>query len=144
MDYFANRFQEGISYERYVAAGTEEQQRRWRQVYEAAQLTNAQKSLVAGFVREMKILVFSGVWCGDCIEQCPLIYRICEACPEKIEMTVFGCQNIQIRDESGTRKMHDKTARKSLRHCLTARLDGVIWSNGACSPAPALCCRSAG
>ena len=56
---------------------------------------------------------------------------------------VFGYQNIRIKDESGTRKMHGRTARKSLKHYPTVRLDGVIWSNGACSPAPALCCRSA-
>lgn len=49
-----------------------------------------------------------------------------KACPEKIEMTAFGYQNIQTKDESGTRKMHDKTARKSLRHCPMDRLDGVI------------------
>jgi hypothetical protein len=41
-------------------------------------------------------------------------------------MTAFGYQNIQTKDESGTRKMHDKTARKSLRHCPMDRLDGVI------------------
>src|SRR6478609_5925039 len=47
-----------------------------------------------------------------------------QACPEKIEMTVFGCQNIQIKDESGMRKMPGKTARKLRRHSPTVRLDG--------------------
>jgi thiol-disulfide isomerase/thioredoxin len=42
--------------------------------------------LVRGFVRKMKILVFSGTWCGDCIEQCPLLQRIAEENPEKIDL----------------------------------------------------------
>jgi thiol-disulfide isomerase/thioredoxin len=34
----------------------------------------------------MKILVFSGIWCGDCVEQCPLIHRIAEANSDKIDL----------------------------------------------------------
>src|ERR1700691_2534331 len=84
--YFVQQFAAGVSYERYLQTGTEEQQRRWTQVYDAAHLTDAQKQLVDGFVREMKILIFSGIWCGDCVQQCPLIYRIAEANPKKIDM----------------------------------------------------------
>jgi thiol-disulfide isomerase/thioredoxin len=82
--YLLEKFSSGIPYERYVQTGNEEQQRRWSQVYDAARLTDAQKELVGGFVREMKILIFSGIWCGDCVEQCPLIYRIAETNPGKI------------------------------------------------------------
>ena len=70
--YLAEQFAAALPYDRYVRTGTEEQQRRWKQVYDAARLTDAQKSLLAGFVRDMKILVVSGVWCGDCVQQCPL------------------------------------------------------------------------
>src|SRR5579859_3638108 len=79
-------FSSAPTYDRYLKTGTEEQQRRWIQVYEAAHLTGAQKQLLAGFVREMKILVFSGIWCGDCVQQCPLIYRIAEANTGKIDL----------------------------------------------------------
>jgi hypothetical protein len=79
-------FASALPYERYVQTGNEEQQRRWRQVYEAAKLSDPQKQLIAGFVREMKVLIFSGIWCGDCIEQCPLIQRIAEGNPAKIDL----------------------------------------------------------
>jgi thiol-disulfide isomerase/thioredoxin len=78
------QFHQGLPYQAYVATGTEEQQRRWRQVYELAQLSSVQANLIAGWTREMKILVVSGVWCGDCIEQCPLFERIAEANPERL------------------------------------------------------------
>jgi hypothetical protein len=84
--YLSEQFVTALPYDRYAQTGTDEQQRRWRQVYEAAKLSDTQKQLIAGFVREMKVLIFSGVWCGDCIEQCPLIQRISEANPGKIDL----------------------------------------------------------
>ena len=84
--YISGRFATAARYENYVSTGTEEQQRRWTQVYEAARLAETQTRLVTGFERQMKILVFSGVWCGDCIEQCPLLQRIAEANPGKIDL----------------------------------------------------------
>jgi thiol-disulfide isomerase/thioredoxin len=84
--YLADKFASGLPYDRYLKTGTEEQQRRWTQVYDAAHLNEAQKQLIGGFVREMKILIFSGIWCGDCVQQCPLLYRIAEANPAKIDL----------------------------------------------------------
>jgi len=84
--YLSDQFASALPYDRYVQAGTEEQQRRWTQVYDAARLSDTQKQLVAGFVRDMKILIFSGIWCGDCVEQCPLIQRIAQANTSKIDL----------------------------------------------------------
>jgi thiol-disulfide isomerase/thioredoxin len=84
--YISGRFASALPYDRYLWTGTDEQKRRWNQVYEAARLTDAQRQLVAGFGRSMKILVFSGIWCGDCVEQCPLLQRIAEANPAKIDL----------------------------------------------------------
>ncbi len=80
--YLAEQFAAALPYDRYVRTGTEEQQRRWKQVYDAARLTDAQKQLLGGFVREMKILVVSGIWCGDCVQQCPLLQRCAEGSPK--------------------------------------------------------------
>jgi thiol-disulfide isomerase/thioredoxin len=84
--YFSDQFAAGLPYDRYVQTGTEEQQRRWSQVYDAVRLTDTQKQLVGGFVRGMRILIFSGIWCGDCVEQCPLIQRIAQVNPSKIDL----------------------------------------------------------
>ena len=84
--YVSDHFASALAYDRYLQTGTEEQQRRWTQVYDAARLTDSQKQLAAGFARDMKILIFSGIWCGDCVQQCPLIQRIAEANPGKINL----------------------------------------------------------
>jgi len=59
--YLAEQFATALSYDRYVQTGNEDQRRRWRQVYDAARLTEGQTRLVSGFVRDMKVLVDSGI-----------------------------------------------------------------------------------
>ena len=106
--YLSDRFASGLPYDRYVQTGTDEQQRRWSQVYDAARLTDSQKQLVGGFVRAMKILIFSGIWCGDCIEQCPLIQRIAQVNVCKIDLRFIerpreGELSPQLRINGGNR-----------------------------------------
>jgi thiol-disulfide isomerase/thioredoxin len=84
--YLAEQFNTALAYDRYLATGTPEQQRRWRQVYDAAQLAGTQRQLIESFTRPMKLLVISGIWCGDCVQQCPLLQRIAEANPRCIEL----------------------------------------------------------
>ena len=87
--FLADKFAAALPYARYVETGTEEQQRRWRQVYEAARLTAAQANLVARFTRDLKVLVVSGIWCGDCVQQCPLLQRCAEANPARIDLRLL-------------------------------------------------------
>jgi hypothetical protein len=53
----------------------------WRENDARTILTENQKTLLRGFVREMKVLVLSGIWCGDCAAQCPMIAAISAATP---------------------------------------------------------------
>ena len=84
--FLRGKFEAALPYAEYLGTGTEEQRRRWGQVYEAARLTAAQRELVGSFTRGMKLLVVSGIWCGDCVQQCPLLARIAEANPGKVEV----------------------------------------------------------
>jgi thiol-disulfide isomerase/thioredoxin len=87
--FFSDKFAAAHPYERYVQTGTDEQNRRWQQVYDASKLTESQQRLVAGFVRQMNLLIVSGIWCGDCVQQCPLIARIAQANPAKISLRLL-------------------------------------------------------
>jgi len=80
------KFEAGQSYQEHVATGTPAQQENWRAVYERAQLGLPQRDLIGAFVREMNVLVLSGVWCGDCAQQCPLLQRIAEANPQRVRV----------------------------------------------------------
>jgi thiol-disulfide isomerase/thioredoxin len=85
-DFLVAKFEAGLTFESYVATGRPEQQAAWRRIYDQARLSDVQRRLVQGFVREMNVLVVSGIWCGDCVQQCPLLQRIAEAGPAKIHL----------------------------------------------------------
>src|SRR5881394_6420 len=84
--FLSAKFAAALPYADYLRTGTDEQRRRWQQVYDATRLTPPQASLVGGFVRRMNVLAVSGIWCGDCVQQCPLLQRVAEANPGKIEL----------------------------------------------------------
>jgi thiol-disulfide isomerase/thioredoxin len=88
-DYLKQKFEAALRYEQYVKTGTDEQQRRWKQVYDVAALTDKQRELVASFKRQTHVLISSGIWCGDCVQQVPLIERIAEASGGKIATRIL-------------------------------------------------------
>ncbi|MEX0777127.1 MAG: thioredoxin family protein [Phycisphaeraceae bacterium] len=85
-DYLSAKHAAGLTYADYLATGTAGQQANWKRIHEQTRLTDAQRQLVAGFVRPMKVIGLSGIWCGDCVQQCPLVQRIAEANPDKIDL----------------------------------------------------------
>src|SRR2546429_74712 len=82
----SEKFAAALPYDRYLQTGTDEQRRRWGQVYDAARVTDEQRQLISGFQRDMKVLILSGIWCGDCVQQCPLLQRIVEANPDRLSL----------------------------------------------------------
>lgn len=85
-EFLKSKFAAGLPYGEYVATGKPDQQSAWGDIYAGAELHADQRKLVEGFTREMNILISSGVWCGDCVQQCPLIQRIAEANESKIHV----------------------------------------------------------
>jgi thiol-disulfide isomerase/thioredoxin len=84
-EFLQSKFDAGLSFDDYLATDPVKAEK-WRSVYQRARLTDAQHELIASFTRRMPVLISSGIWCGDCVQQCPLIQRIAEANPRKIEL----------------------------------------------------------
>lgn len=76
--YLKGKFEQALTYEDYLATDADKAGP-WREIHEQIDLTDEQRSLVGGFVREMKVLCSSGIWCGDCVQQGPLIQHIADA-----------------------------------------------------------------
>lgn len=83
--YLKSKFDAGLEYETYLETDAQKAQP-WRSVYERVSLTPAQRRLIESFKREMPVIVSTGIWCGDCAQQCPLIQRIAEASPKLIRV----------------------------------------------------------
>lgn len=75
-----DKFEAALDWEAYLATDPDRASR-WREFHEKVALTDAQRSLLAGFTRRLNVLCVSGIWCGDCVQQGPLLERIAEASP---------------------------------------------------------------
>lgn len=77
-----SRFGTAVPYDRYLAAHAKPNERpRWDDFLTRVQLTDAQTALIRGFTRRINILCISGTWCGDCVQQVPILHRIAAANP---------------------------------------------------------------
>ena len=59
---------------------SDEDRERWQRIYDRVTLTESHQAVLASFVREMKVLVLAGAWCGDCVNQCPIWERFSQSC----------------------------------------------------------------
>jgi hypothetical protein len=79
-DFFRAYYEQGLPYEAYVAGGEANQLARVREVEGLIALMPAQAALLASYTRQMRVLVLSGLWCGDCTRQVPMFGLIERAC----------------------------------------------------------------
>lgn len=108
-------FDRGLPYDQYVAGGTPDQRESWSRVYSRLSLTPTQRALVASFKRKMPVLVTSGLWCGDCSAQCPMLARIAEA---------NACIELRFVDRD-----REKELAEHVRICGGLRVPTVIFMN---------------
>jgi thiol-disulfide isomerase/thioredoxin len=83
-------FHKAHAFPTYITTGTPDQQASWKRFDEhsrgAAPVSDAQRRLLASFTRRSPVLVLSGLWCGDCVHQCPLFEQLAECNRDVIDL----------------------------------------------------------
>ncbi|MEK6703911.1 MAG: thioredoxin family protein [Planctomycetota bacterium] len=74
-------FESALPYDAYIATGRPDQQSGWNAFHSRVRLNPEQRELIAGFSRRVNILVISGLWCGDCVQQCPILDHLARVLP---------------------------------------------------------------
>ncbi len=86
---YRSKFDQGLPYEQFLARhGSAGHRQRWAGVHSSVKLSDAQRQLLAGFQREMKVLCLTGAWCGDCVNQCPIFDHFARA-TNAIQLRLF-------------------------------------------------------
>ncbi|MDX2132731.1 MAG: thioredoxin family protein [Planctomycetota bacterium] len=85
-----SKFADAMPYDAYIRSGTPSQLDAWRSFERVARnhasLDSHQRSAMSDFARRVNVLVLSGLWCGDCVAQCPLLQIIAEGKPDLIDL----------------------------------------------------------
>ena len=77
-EFLRDHHERALDFKSYLATDPERSDA-WREIHDRISLTPDQRRLVSGFTRRMPVIVISGTWCGDCVQQGPLLERIAEA-----------------------------------------------------------------
>lgn len=106
---------ESLPYGDFLARhGSDTHRTRWAGVLDRVRLTDDQSAVVGGFVRRMPVVCLAGAWCGDCIEQGPILEQIAQAAPGRIDLRFL-----------------DRDARPEVRDALSLcgghRVPVVVW-----------------
>ncbi|MAY73744.1 MAG: hypothetical protein CMJ31_03290 [Phycisphaerae bacterium] len=81
-------FESALPFDQYVSTGKPDQQDKWKAFDGRVSLTDSQRTLLSGFSRQVNCLILSGTWCGDCVQQVPMLAHIERANPGKFRLRV--------------------------------------------------------
>lgn len=112
----AEHFARAHAYDRSLASDKPHEQANWRAFHERVRLTPAQAGLLATFTRRLNVLVLSGAWCGDCVQQVPMLDHIARAAAGAVDLRLLD------RDEN-------PDLAREVRICGGARVPVVLFLN---------------
>ncbi len=75
-EFLRTKFDAGEPYEDYLGSGSPHHRAGWDRLHASVELTPADRGLLGSFVRELNVVVSSGIWCGDCSQQMPVLDHI--------------------------------------------------------------------
>ena len=98
-EFFSKVFEQGLDFETYLEKGPEKHSSRWREFASLIELSEEQKNQITGFKRQMNVVVMSGIWCGDCARQGPMLRAIEKSCSLIRFRYLDNQENPELQDE---------------------------------------------
>jgi len=75
--FWRRHFDQAIEYEEFLEKEDQSHAERWRETMSRLpDLTPEQVERLKGYSRELNVLVYGGIWCGDCVRQGPMLKKI--------------------------------------------------------------------
>ncbi len=86
-------------YDGFVAGAEPPQREEWEASAARVRIQPAQRELLGGFTRQMRVLVVATPWSGDCVLQVPIIHHLAQASPVITARVLERDAHPQMRDE---------------------------------------------
>jgi thiol-disulfide isomerase/thioredoxin len=78
-DFFRGFFEKAVNFDRYLVESDENHRLRWIEMDRQLKLSSELAKITRSFIRKMNVLVMSGIWCGDCSRQGPMLQAIAQS-----------------------------------------------------------------
>ena len=98
-DFFKEYFSAALPYDDYLKTGEEKHRARWEAISQKIVLGDRDRRRVSAFTRKINVLVMSGIWCGDCVRQGPMLKAIEDASSVMTFRYIDNRQNPDLLNE---------------------------------------------
>jgi hypothetical protein len=89
-EFWRRCFVQADDYDTYLSQSDKQKADRWHELAgRLPQLGAEQAARLNGFNRAVNVLLYSGVWCGDCVRQGPMIRQLTEAAGEQVSLRII-------------------------------------------------------
>ena len=75
-DMWRDEFERALPYDQYLEASKPVHADKWRALSEKVSVPDECAAILSAFARTINVLVYSGVWCGDCVRQGPMLHKL--------------------------------------------------------------------
>jgi len=100
-DFWRSHFAMARDYSSYLGGSDAEHAQRWIEFEKRTpRLTDEQLDRLTGYNRRLNVLMYAGVWCGDCARQGPMLRKIVEACGDEVRLRIIEREaSEELQDE---------------------------------------------
>jgi thiol-disulfide isomerase/thioredoxin len=100
-EFWRRHFEMASDYDTWLDGSDPRTARRWvESAKRTPRLTDDQRERIRGYGREMKVLMYAGIWCGDCARQGPMLKQIAEACGGQVALRIIDRDaSEELKDE---------------------------------------------
>ena len=99
--FWRRHFDQAAEYDEFLEKEDQSHAERWRETMSRLpDLTPEQVERLKGYSRELNVLVYGGIWCGDCVRQGPMLKKIADAIGPQMSLRFIDrAASYELQDE---------------------------------------------
>lgn len=98
-EFYKTIFNDGKNFDKYLKTTDESQAERWQAYVNRISVSEEQSKSLKSYTRKMNLICISGIWCGDCMRQVPMLNAMSKE-NDLIDLKLFDNQEFpELRDE---------------------------------------------
>ena len=100
-EFWRRHFDQAAEYEEFLDNEDQQHAERWSDMMSRLpDLTLGQVERLKGYNREMNVLVYGGIWCGDCVRQGPMLKKIADTIGPQVHLRFIDrAASEELQDE---------------------------------------------
>lgn len=100
-DFWKRHWEQSAPYDKFIEESDPTHVAKWQEIEQRVpELTKEQEERLQDYNRDIKILIYGGIWCPDCQRQAPMLQKIAQVIGSQAEVRLIDrADSIELQDE---------------------------------------------